>query len=121
MSRVCSRSIKGIVVGAATLAVLSAGCTPVPPATAVLAGTWKLTTPSDVTNLTELLLTFDSNGNLSNVTYKIGDKATITSPTPTATTAVAGQNVTISATFVGNSLSFSGVLNDTSHAAGIVT
>jgi hypothetical protein len=90
------------------LALLSAGCTP--PATAVLAGTWSVSSPSS-TDLTELLLAFDSNGNLQTVTYKIGNNATVTVPNPVATTAVSGSTVTISSVFDNNGIVFEGTLN----------
>jgi hypothetical protein len=82
-----------------------------PPAAAVLAGTWELTTPSTA-SLTQLLLTFDQNGNLTTVTYKLGTEITVTESAPVSTTTVDGKNVTISATFLGNSLDFNGTLNE---------
>jgi hypothetical protein len=76
----------------------------------VLAGTWSLTTPSS-TDLTQLLLTFNQNGALTTVVYKVGTGITITSNAPTGTTTVAGNNVTITADFIGGALSFNGTLN----------
>ncbi len=90
------------------------GCPPT--TTSVLEGTWTLTegAPPDA-NLTQVLLTFDSTGNLTTVTYVYNNKTvTSTKAELTSTTTVSGQNVTISSTFgpSGNSsLDFTGTLN----------
>lgn len=90
---------------------LSAGCGAFLPPEAVLSGTWKLTTSSS-DDLTELLLTFDQNGAMTQVTYKLGTEVTLTSPFPSSSSNVDGKDVTITATFYGNSLIFRGTLND---------
>jgi hypothetical protein len=95
------------------LVVLPAGCGVVfpPPPEAVLEGTWEVTSSSSL-SLTQLLLTFDQNGDLTRVTYKLGTEVTITAPSPSGTSTVSGKDVTIAATFLGNSLIFNGTLND---------
>lgn len=94
------------------LAGLPAGCGTIfgPSPEALLSGTWSLTTPS-TSDLTQLLLTFDQNGVLTTVVYKVVPGITIESNAPTGTTTVAGSNVTITADFIGGSLSFNGTLN----------
>jgi hypothetical protein len=95
------------------LAGLRATCIPnQPPAEAVLAGTWAVTVAA-APGLEQLLLTFDEEGQLSTVTYKVADNAVITVPSPTGTTSVSGQDVTITGTFLGNGLEFEGILNST--------
>jgi hypothetical protein len=93
------------------LASLLAGCAPQPPAAAVLEGTWQVAV-QNVPDLQQLLLTFDANGNLVTVTYKLGDNAVIVVPSPVGTSSVSGKDVTITATFRGNGLEFEGTLND---------
>ncbi len=98
----------------APLALVAAGCpTTEPPAEAVLAGTWEVSTTPEESDLTQLLLTFNQNGDLQTVTYQVSDNTVITVPSPLGNTNVEGQEVTISSTFLGNSLSFSGTLNET--------
>jgi hypothetical protein len=114
MRRMNWLSMKWALLSVAPLAVLPIGCggTFPPPAEAILAGTWALTTPSTVA-LTQLLLTFDGNGDLTTVTYEVGGGITITDSSPSSTTRVDGKSVTISTEFFGNTLAFEGTLNDT--------
>lgn len=93
-------------------ALLPAGCgwLAPPPDTAVLAGTWSVTAES-TPNLNQLLLTFDENGNLDTIQYKVGDNVLVTVPSPLATTDVDGDDVTITAQFNESGLVFNGVLD----------
>jgi hypothetical protein len=111
MCRMHVRGVKTIVLFVSVLAILPAACfNPAPPATAVLAGTWAVTSPS-AGQLNQLLLTFDSNGNLQTISYQVSNNATITVPSPVGTTSVDGDNVTITSTFNNNGFVFEGVLN----------
>lgn len=83
-----------------------------PPPESVLAGTWQLTTPTSST-LTQTYLTFDTNGNLSKIVYKIGTSATVTDNSPWGVADVNGKSVTINSQFAGNGLILNGTLNDT--------
>ena len=76
----------------------------------MLAGSWSLTTPES-TDLTQMTLTFDENGVMTSVQYKIGDTATVTATAPTSSSDVNGSDVVIASTFNGNSLTFNGTLN----------
>lgn len=113
----CYQSVKSIgrlLILIMSLAIVGAGCPSMePPAEAVLAGTWKVETTPQEDDLTQLFLTFDQNGALQTVMYQVTDNAVITVPSPLGTTNVEGQEVTISSTFLGNSLSFDGTLNAT--------
>jgi hypothetical protein len=111
MSRRKSQAGGLIVLSVASLTGLLGGCVPVPPE-AVLAGTWSVTA-EDSPDLKELVFTFDSNGNLSNVTYQVGSNASISVPAPESTTEVNGSSVTISSTFLNNSVVFEGTMNST--------
>jgi hypothetical protein len=95
------------------LAGVSGGCGTIfqPPPEAILSGTWSLTS-SSIPGLTELLLIFDRNGHLTDIEYRIGSDVLITAPAPTSSTTVDGTEVSIAATFLGNSLTFHGLLND---------
>ena len=95
------------------LACLPSGCGTAfsPPPEAVLSGTWTLTTPSSVP-LTQLLLTFDRNGTLTTIAYKLGADITITTSSVAGTTKVTGKDVSIATAFLGGSLEFNGTLND---------
>lgn len=103
---------------ALTVMIGVAGCPSPSTSKAVLEGTWLLSeTNSPNPNLTQVLLTFDANGDLTTVTY-VFNNATVTSTGAalTATTAVSGSTVTITSTFgsSGNSsLDFTGTLNST--------
>jgi hypothetical protein len=91
---------------------LLAGCfTPAPPAAAVLAGTWAVTV-ENAPDLKELLLTFDSSGNIQTVQYQIGSNAIITVPAPVGATSVENSTVSISVSFNTNTLAFNGTLDD---------
>lgn len=117
MSRTNMKAIGRLLVLVAPLAAIRATCIPddqppPPPAEAVLAGTWAVAVEA-APDLEQLTLTFDENGQLSSVVYKVSDNAEITVPSPTGTTSVSGKDVTIAGTFLGNSLEFEGTLNDT--------
>jgi len=82
---------------------------PVPEA--VLAGSWELTTVNP-SNLPKTVLTFDSNGNLTNITYTVGGASVSQIPISGSTTVV-DSTVTISETLPnGGSISFQGTLNE---------
>ncbi len=122
MSQMYVRGARAVVLSIAVLSILPAACVEPPtPATAVLAGTWAVTTPSSP-ELTQLLITFDSNGNFQTITYQVGNNATVTWQHPVGTTAVDGSDVTISTTFNNNGLVFEGTLNsDNTVITGNVT
>lgn len=109
-----SRSMRAYAAAATVLAGLLPGCFQpvVPPTTAVLAGTWAVTV-ENTPELKQLLFTFDANGNLQTVQYQIAANATITVPSPFGVTSVENDAVTISMTFITNTLAFNGTLNDT--------
>ena len=76
---------------------------------AALHGTWELTNDQS-TDLTQTLLTFDTKGQLTSVSYTIAG-VTITNDAITGTSHVSGANVTITSTFLTNSLNFIGTFN----------
>ena len=93
----------------ATLALYT-GCIIVSPAEeAALHGTWELTTDQS-TDLTQTLLTFDTKGQLTSVSYTAAG-VTVTNDNIAGTSHVSGNNVTISTTFGLNSLNFIGIFN----------
>ncbi len=111
MIRRNSRAAGLILLSMVPLAALLGGCPqPAPPPEAVLQGTW-LVTVAQNPDLKTLLVTFDENGNVTEVQYKLGDNALITVTSPTGVATVDGQNVVISATFNDNGLTFNGTLN----------
>jgi hypothetical protein len=85
------------------------GCAAAPPPEAVMSGTWKLTTDQP-SALPTTYLTFDSNGNLTQIQF-VTSKGTITQSNLNSTTLVNGSTVTISATFGVSTVSFNGTLN----------
>lgn len=90
------------------------GCPELQPAESVLVGTWELT-PSDGFDapLTNCLLTFDSRGEITVVSYEFEDQTTVTWNNPPASVSVDGDQIHISATQSGNGLNFYGTLNST--------
>ncbi len=114
MSSINVKVIGRLLVLVVPLAAIRATCVPdnQPPAEAVLAGTWAVAVDA-TPDLEQLTLTFNENGQLSSIVYKVSDNAVITVPSPTGTTSVSGKDVTIAGTFLGNSLEFEGTLNDT--------
>jgi hypothetical protein len=94
----------------AGLAALT-GCPPTPPPEAVLEGTWEMTT-TESTDLTQLLLTFDAQGDLSRITYQLDGGTILIATSPTAATNVNGDDVSISVTFSSNALVFNGKFNN---------
>jgi hypothetical protein len=87
----------------------------------VLEGTWAFTVDS-TPNLNELLLTFNQNGQVTNVTYQVTGSAEISVNAPVGQATVNGKNVTVTSTFQGNSLTFNGTLNDDNTVAqGTIT
>jgi len=104
----------GCIVFAGILAVgltTLVGCAPTPPPEAVLEGTWEMTT-TESTDLTQLLLTFDAQGELSRITYQLDGGTILIATSPTAATNVDGDDVSISVTFSSNALVFNGQLNN---------
>lgn len=96
-----------------------------PPPEAVLEGTWELVpSVSFGPQLEHLYLTFDSDGDLSQVKYTFVDLTTVTWDYPPGSVSVDGDQVHISATSSGNGLNFVGTLNsatDPTNADGEVT
>jgi hypothetical protein len=93
------------------------GALPGPPVPeSVLAGNWILAT-ANASNLPTTILTFDSNGNLTNIAYEIGGATVNQTPLNTATV-VNGEAVTVTGTLPNSgSLSFQGTLNEFSTQA----
>ncbi len=111
MIRMNVRVLGCVALSVVSLGSLLSGCgPPPPPPEAVLQGTWAVTV-ENAPDLKELLVTFDENGNVTEVQYKLGDNATITVASPTGVATVDGSNVIISATFNDNGLTFNGTLN----------
>lgn len=119
MLRTGMHSKKCLLLLALPLLAFVAGC-PLP-ATAVLEGTWAFTVDS-TPNLNELLLTFNQNGQVTNVTYQVTGSAEISVNAPVGQATVNGKNVSVTSTFQGNSLTFNGTLNDDNTVAqGTIT
>jgi hypothetical protein len=80
----------------------------------VLEGTWELI-PGDGFDepLTNCLLTFDSRGEITAVSYEFEGQSTVMWRDPPASVSVDGDQVHISATQSGNGLNFYGTLNST--------
>ena len=100
------------------LALLTAltGCpTPVPPpAEAVLEGRWQLTGDVISDDVSAFFVTFDANGNISKIDYRVGlVQVTVDEPGFISTdSTVNGSSVSIIATwFSVNNLGFSGIAN----------
>ncbi len=109
MNRRSSRAIKCALVLAAPLVVALPGCPSLLP-TAVVEGTWALTA-QNAPNLNELLITFNSTGRVTHVTYQLAGGSVISVNAPVGTVTVSGKNVSVNTTFNGNSLTFNGTLN----------
>lgn len=102
-----------------TLLIIT-GCPPQePPRILVLQGTWELT-PAP-TNVSDFLLTFNDNGNITRIQYTLTDPSSTVPVTVTiddpefvdADSSVEGNDVAITATWaVVNNLNFDGTLND---------
>ncbi|MCO6438380.1 MAG: hypothetical protein J5J06_14900 [Phycisphaerae bacterium] len=107
------RSRPTLLVAASVLLAGILGCPGVvPPPEAVLEGTWELIPSDDVdSRLTGSFLAFDSNGDLARVTLTFDDETTVRLNYPPASTSLDGDQVHISITFVGNSLTFDGTLD----------
>ncbi len=90
------------------------GCPAPTPSEAVLEGTWKVV-PNEVLDpsLTDWFVTFDANGNVTRITYTIGDFPAVVWTNPPAAAHVDGDNVFISATQGENLFTFTGTLNNT--------
>lgn len=115
MSRMNAGRAGRVMLLVVSVAGLLGGCSILFPPTspeAVLAGTWAVTV-QNAPDLKQLLITFNSTGNVTSVSYKLGDNATITVPSPVGVAEVNGTSVTISATFNNNGLTFNGTLNST--------
>lgn len=87
------------------------GCPELQPAESVLAGTWELNQSANA-NVTDWLLTFDSQGDLTQMSYVV-DNVLIIWTDPPAAVRVDGDQVHISATQSGNGLNFDGTLDST--------
>jgi hypothetical protein len=105
--------------GVITLAaVMLGGCpspTPTPPPEAVLAGTWTMTGDAVDPQISELQLTFDSNGDLTKISYVVDGLVRVTIDQASfinSDTSVSGSDVTIVANwFTVNNIVISGTLN----------
>ena len=96
------------------LLVVMPGCAwlVAPPPEAVLFGTWDLT-PDATTDLEQLQLTFDGDGVLTLITYRVTDSIPLTVLGPPSQTIVDEYGVTVVTTFSGNGLVFTGQLQGT--------
>lgn len=96
-----------------------------PPPEAVLEGTWELVPAvSFGPQLEHLYLTFDSDGDLSQVKYTFVDLTTVTWDYPPGSVSVDGDQVHIFSTQSGNGLTFDGTLDsatDPTKADGEIT
>jgi hypothetical protein len=104
-----------LLIGASALLAGVFGCPGLMPGPeSVLEGTWELV-PSDGFDapLTNCLLTFDSRGELTEVSYVFENQTTVTWREAPASASVDGDQVHISATQSGNGLNFYGTLNST--------
>lgn len=109
-SRRC-RSV--LLISASVLATGIVGCINLtPPPESVLEGTWELV-PNVPFNpqLEHLYLTFDENGDVSQVKYTFVDLTTVTWGYPPGSVSVDGTQVHISFTKSGNGLTFDGTLD----------
>lgn len=89
---------------------------------AVLEGTWRVATTTADPDLTQLLITFDVQGDPTQITYTIGTAAAVTVPFPGGSSDVDGSDVEITATWAGNSSVFTGTLSaDTNTITGNLT
>ena len=104
-----------VLLGATALLAGVLGCptpTPTPPAEAVLAGTWSLVPEQElVPALENWTLSFDADGNLSQISYKFAGVAQVTLNDPPGATNVTGNDAFISATIQGSGFQFSGPFN----------
>lgn len=94
-----------------------------PPPEAVLQGVWQLVPATQFTPPIEnWLLTFNDDGELTQVSYQFAGLATVTWNNPNGATNVDGSSVYVSATQSGNGLTFSGTFNsDETVATGELT
>jgi len=90
------------------------GCDGLPSPKSLLAGTWELI-PSEPPNpdMKDWLLTFDTAGELTGVSFTLGDR-TITWNDPISTTSVDQEELHISVTHIGQTLTFDGTLDSAS-------
>lgn len=101
----------GLLVLTVVSGVILGGCAAAaPPPEAILAGNWSLTTDQP-SLLPPTTVTFDSNGNFTQITYEY-QNATITQIPINGSTLVSGDTVTISESLDnGSSLNFVGTIN----------
>lgn len=121
-----TRNRSVVLIASSVLLVGIFGCPELaPPPEAVLEGTWELVpTISFGPQLEHLYLTFDSDGDLSQVKYTFVDLTTVTWDYPPGSVSVDGDQVHISSTQSGNGLTFDGTLDsatDPTKADGEVT
>lgn len=108
--------------GVVSLAAMPGCAPPPPPPEAVLSGTWLLV-PQIQPNpsIENFTLTFDSDGDLTQVSYQIGTQ-TVTWDNPPAATNVDGSSVYIGITQGISTVAFNGTLNsDNTVATGNLT
>ncbi len=104
-----------VLIGGALLLVAATGCPfvipPVPES--VLQGTWELTGEVVSPDVTDFLITFDKDGQISRITYKFKSITTITidSDSLRSSSNVNGDDVSITATWGGSTFFFEGTLN----------
>lgn len=90
------------------------GCGGLPSPKSLLAGTWELI-PSEPPNpeMKDWFLTFDTTGELTKVSFTLGDR-TITWNDPTSATRVDDEELYISVAYLGQTLTFDGTLDSAS-------
>ena len=121
-----TRNRSTVLIASSVLLAGIVGCPKlVPPPEAVLEGTWELVpSVSFGPHLEHLYLTFDSDGDLSQVKYTFVDLTTVTWDDPPGSVSVDGDQIYIFTASSGNGLSFFGTLDsatDPAKADGEVT
>ena len=120
------RSRSTLLIAASVLPAGIFGCPQIlPPPEAALEGTWELI-PDDTVDprLTDWFLTFDSRGQLAEVTYTFVGGDTVTWHNPSGSIEVDEDQVHISVTFLTNGFTFEGTLDSTKEpniATGVVS
>jgi len=94
-----------------TVCALCSGCLPwVIGQSSPLEGTWQVN--ADQPSLTQMLVTFNSRGRLTKVTYQIGELATVEETLTTGYGEVAGDAVSIQGTFGPSTFEFTGTFDE---------
>jgi len=99
--------------------------TDAPPPEGSLTGTWEYFPDGsggpEVTNLEQLLLTFDENNSPARVIYKTTDNPSVIDNNPGGSASIVADTVTIQLTFLNGSSTFDGVLDTDGRLIGNIT